>query len=311
MKHSTLITVIIPLYNKEQWVKRALDSVLAQTYENLEILVVNDGSTDGSWEVVAAYSDERIRIIDKQNGGVSSARNLGIEKAKGEYIAFLDADDKWYPKYLEVLADGFEKYPDASILSNRLVYRHDGEEEFETETKEAVSYETLDFIKTLSKGEFPIHIGSTLFKTSLLYDKALRFNESMRLAEDVNFMLRVSRYGKVILSDYTGLVYFQDDAQSAMKQQSQHAALVPHYFEGMEKEPWSGSEEKQIRKFLFREYLKKAYQNRRLPWRREEWSCHVGGGSLEIPSMSRIPYVAIRYTPEFIYGIYRKIKTMR
>ena len=301
--------MIIPLYNKERWVKHALDSVLEQTYENLEILVVNDGSTDRSVEAVQGIKDERIRLIEKPNGGVSSARNRGIEEAKGEYIAFLDADDVWYPQHIEVLTEGFVRYPEAAILANRLVYRfEDAEKEAGEHAHTSVNYDALDFITALGRGEFPIHIGSTLFRTSLLHEKHLRFNENMRLAEDVNFTLRAGRYGKVILSDYTGMVYYQDDAQSAMKQKAKTAILVPLFFEGMEKELWLENEKKQIEKFLFREYLKKAYQNRGLPFKKDELSMELGGSSIEIGKWSVIPYLILRYTPEFLFRLYRDIK---
>ncbi|EDM22821.1 glycosyltransferase family 2 protein, partial [Caminibacter mediatlanticus] len=79
-----LISVIIPLYNKEKWVKRAVLSVLNQTYQNFEIIIVNDGSTDKSKKIVESIKDDRIFIFDKLNGGASSARNYGIEKSKGE-----------------------------------------------------------------------------------------------------------------------------------------------------------------------------------------------------------------------------------
>ncbi|MCK4441816.1 MAG: glycosyltransferase family 2 protein [Sulfurovaceae bacterium] len=94
-------SVIIPLYNKEKYIKRALDSVLNQTFSNFEIIVVDDGSSDKSCEIVESITDDRINLIHKKNGGVSSARNRGIKEAKGEYIAFLDADDEWLPNKLQ------------------------------------------------------------------------------------------------------------------------------------------------------------------------------------------------------------------
>ncbi len=96
-----MFSVIIPLYNKEKNVKNTIQSVLNQTFKEFEIIVVNDGSTDNSLQIVQQINDSRIKIIDKPNGGVSSARNKGIEEAKYEWIAFLDADDLWEKEYLE------------------------------------------------------------------------------------------------------------------------------------------------------------------------------------------------------------------
>lgn len=98
-----MFSVVIPLYNKEVSVKNTLESVLNQTFKEFEIVIVNDGSTDNSLEIVKKIKDDRIRIIDKPNGGVSSARNRGIKEAKYEWIAFLDADDLWMKDKLRLV----------------------------------------------------------------------------------------------------------------------------------------------------------------------------------------------------------------
>ena len=106
-----MISVIIPLYNKEKQVAHTLESVLSQTFQRFEIVVVNDGSTDNSVAEVEKIGDSRIRLIHQKNGGVSAARNRGIEDSKYELLAFLDADDEWKPEYLEAQYNLFEKYP--------------------------------------------------------------------------------------------------------------------------------------------------------------------------------------------------------
>jgi glycosyltransferase involved in cell wall biosynthesis len=94
------VSVIIPAYNAAKFIRTTIESVLGQTFQDLEIIVVNDGSTDNTQEILQNYGD-KILYLPKENGGVSSARNLGIENAKGKYIAFLDADDVWLPEKLE------------------------------------------------------------------------------------------------------------------------------------------------------------------------------------------------------------------
>ena len=97
-------SVIIPLYNKANYIKHTLLSVIQQSYSNFEIIVVNDGSTDNSLEIVQGIHDFRLKIFSKKNEGVSAARNYGINKAVNPYIAFIDADDRWDSLYLERFA---------------------------------------------------------------------------------------------------------------------------------------------------------------------------------------------------------------
>lgn len=100
-------SVVIPAYNREKTIKRAIDSVLRQTYQNFEIIVVDDGSTDGTKDVVLSIHDDRIRYIYQENQGAQVARNHGLHLANGDYISFLDSDDEWLPGFLETVRDKF------------------------------------------------------------------------------------------------------------------------------------------------------------------------------------------------------------
>ena len=112
-----MISVVIPLYNKEKQIANTLHSVLRQTFQNFEIVVVDDGSTDNSVQEVEKVNDIRIRIVHQKNAGVSAARNKGIEEAKYDLIAFLDADDKWKAEYLETQYYLFQKYSQCSVYA--------------------------------------------------------------------------------------------------------------------------------------------------------------------------------------------------
>lgn len=94
------VSIIVPLYNKAAYIGRSLRSITAQTFHDIEVLVVDDGSTDGSGAIARAFPDERVRVISQPNAGPGAARNRGIAEARGELIAFLDADDEWMPEYL-------------------------------------------------------------------------------------------------------------------------------------------------------------------------------------------------------------------
>jgi len=118
------ISVVIPLYNKEREVNRAIKSVLNQTVKDFELIVVNDGSTDRSAEVVHALNDPRIRIINQENGGVSAARNRGVKEARSELVAFLDADDEWKPHFLETILQLQRNYPSCSVFATNYLRRN-------------------------------------------------------------------------------------------------------------------------------------------------------------------------------------------
>lgn len=137
------ISIIIPIYNTEKYLRRCLDSIVAQTYKDFECIIVDDGSTDGSGKICDEYvaKDNRFKVFHKKNGGVSSARNLGLDNAKGEYIAFCDADDyvkeNWLSEFIlripicDIVVSGFEKthcgkvqkkYIHTIIYLNRIYY---------------------------------------------------------------------------------------------------------------------------------------------------------------------------------------------
>src|SRR5690554_2358538 len=110
-----MFSVVIPLYNKEKYISLTLKSVLNQSFKDFEILIVNDGSTDRSVEVVKKFDDSRIRLVDQPNAGVSAARNKGIKEAKFDWVAFLDADDRWDVEFLSEIANAIKKYPNNLI----------------------------------------------------------------------------------------------------------------------------------------------------------------------------------------------------
>ena len=118
--NTALVSIIIPAYNTGEYIYRAIESSMRQTYMNIEIIIIDDGSTDNTLEVAKSYEakDERIKVFHQGNAGVSAAKNYGIREAKGEYIIFLDSDDWFEDNAVEVLLDYSNKYPDHLILGN-------------------------------------------------------------------------------------------------------------------------------------------------------------------------------------------------
>ncbi len=117
MSDSPRVSVVMPLFNKEKEVARALDSALAQDMPDFELIVVDDGSTDSGPEIARGYSDPRIRIVSEANAGVSAARNRGIELARAGLIAFLDADDEWHPKFLATILELTITFSECSVFA--------------------------------------------------------------------------------------------------------------------------------------------------------------------------------------------------
>lgn len=185
-----LISVIIPVFNVEKYLERCIKSIINQTYKNLEILLINDGSTDKSIEICNRYLeiDNRIVLLNKENGGLSSARNLGIDKAKGEYISFVDSDDFIHELMYETLVSNLEKNDcDISIIESFDVIE-DKDFIFELKnTNNSIVYSKEEAIANYLDGNF-IPAWGKLYRKELF--ESIRFPIGI-LNEDEAIMIRV------------------------------------------------------------------------------------------------------------------------
>ena len=192
MKNQPLVSVIIPTYNKSQYLREAIKSVLNQTYKNIEVIVVDDGSTDNTKEIVESFNDSRIIYIFQENKGPAIARNTGIKKAQGEYIAFLDSDDLWLKEKLEKQVDFMEKNSEIGLLGTGC-------------------YEVTDKGKIIGKKIFPIKnkilqkdlikynsfIQSSVMIRKEVFDKVGLYDKSFRESEDYELWLRIAENYKI------------------------------------------------------------------------------------------------------------------
>jgi len=192
MEGSPLISIIIPIYNVEKYLPACLDSVLAQTYQNLEIILVDDGSPDGSGAICDAYaaSDARIRVIHQKNGGVSSARNTGLDAASGAFIGFVDPDDYIEPGMYEVLYNQLQA-SGADIVQCGYVWEEDGKEDvFFHHSGEIQLHDGLYCIQELLTVEKPWWaVWNKLYRSKLLQE--LRFCTGLRVGEDILFTFQI------------------------------------------------------------------------------------------------------------------------
>ena len=289
------VSVIIPLYNKEQWIRESIESILNQSFSDFEIVVIDDGSTDRGAEIVSSIKDERVRLFCQKNSGVSSARNRGIELSRGEYITFLDADDIYNKEHLKYLIDGFKRFQNIDFVADRIIEIN------------RIEYKEFDFLDELSKNRFWIHIGSVMIKSKLFREHPnLRFEEDISIGEDINFLIKLSCIARGVVCSYRGLEYRIVDMGSAMQKENKRVLFLPKYLQSIPKSSCNSSQYKKLMRFIFIEYMKKAYQNRRETFNINELKNRDAGGEFRLPIWTVIPYLIVRYTPNIVYKFYKK-----
>ena len=197
-----LVSVIVPVYNRGETVGRCLDSILSQTWRNLEIILINDGSTDNTWSVLQRYGqqDERIMLINKPNTGVSDSRNFGMESAHGEYIQFVDSDD-WLPENAtEEYVRGIRENGSDLVIAD--YYRIRGRRILQSgDIKEAGTFTRTEFAEKmmLNAGDFYYGVvWNKLFRRDLIEEHRLSFDQKLAWCEDFLFNLEYLRYAKTI-----------------------------------------------------------------------------------------------------------------
>jgi glycosyltransferase involved in cell wall biosynthesis len=205
--------VVIPLYNKVRHVQRALDSVVAQTFGGFEVIVVNDGSTDGSDKVVERYADSRIRLFHQENAGVSAARNRGIAEAKGELVAFLDADDEWLPGFLSTVLRLYERFPGcgAYAMGRRIVEMDGYSWSFSYVTIPAPPWEGIipNYFRTVVLDPDPFNTSQTVVPRHV-FDRVGLFPVGVSRGEDTDMWCRIALRFPIALSTQIGGVYHRD-----------------------------------------------------------------------------------------------------
>ena len=227
-------SIIIPLYNKAPYIRKALESVLAQTYTDYEVIVVDDGSTDdscaiadkivreamgnGLWAIDEETNRQssianRLMLLKQQNAGVSAARNNGVAQASGDYIAFLDADDWWEPTFLEKMAQLIEDYPEAGLYASNYMYYKPGK------TRVAVkNIETgyFNYPKAYYEGrEMPIWTGATMISRRVM-DEMGGFPLGIKLGEDFLLWAKIAMQYKVAFLNEP-LAWYNNDVPATLR----------------------------------------------------------------------------------------------
>jgi glycosyltransferase involved in cell wall biosynthesis len=184
------VSVVIPVYNSDKYIEETLDSVLSQTYTDFEVIVVDDGSEDKTPSIVKQYQvkyPEKVKLIQKENGGPASARNMGIKVARGEFIAFNDSDDLWLPSKLEKQLEYFNSDPQVGLVYSKYT-SFKGDKELRT--KPEGGHSGWIFTKLLSKS---IIQASTMIVKRECLDAVGTFDESFSLADEYDMSLRIAK----------------------------------------------------------------------------------------------------------------------
>jgi len=208
----TNISVIIPVFNRESTISRAIDSVLNQTYKSLEIIVVDDGSTDKTAEILKSYSNN-IKVIHQKNSGVSVARNNGIKNSIGEWIALLDSDDEWLPNKLKLEVDYINENLDMKILQTEEIWIRNGKridpKKYHKKIAGNIFQKSLELCL--------VSPSAVIFKRSL-FNEIGEFDEDLPVCEDYDYWLRVSlKYPVGLIKKYGIIKYGGHSDQLSQK----------------------------------------------------------------------------------------------
>lgn len=195
-KDNPKVTIVIPVYNGSNYVKKAIDSALAQTYNNIEILVINDGSTDNTEEIVKSYG-KKVKYYKKENGGVSTALNLALKKMTGEYFSWLSHDDEYYNNRIEAMVEEIKKHDDYTILY--------GDYALINENSELITNVKKNHKMLLDKPEYSLlkcHVnGITMLIPKKAFDYAGEFDPKLKCTQDYDMWTRMSKKYKFIHVD--------------------------------------------------------------------------------------------------------------
>lgn len=221
---NSLVSIIVPVYNVESYIKRSIDSLLNQTYKNIQIICVDDGSTDGSVKTLSQLQEERITIVHKKNGGLSSARNFGLKFAKGKYITFVDSDDWVEPDYIYTLLNQFAMN-DIDISCVAFDYAYDDHiQKYEYKMKDKVLTQNKALTMLCVGKILTNHVWNKMYKSHLFSDVCF---EEGRTFEDIYVMHKLfSKAKKVSMVDKTMYHYYMRPGSILHEEKPQNTADI-------------------------------------------------------------------------------------
>jgi len=213
MKAVPIISIIIPLYNKGPYIRRALESILLQRIQNYEVIIIDGGSTDESLDVIKEYMDDnRFRLIHQKDRGVSSARNIGINNARSELVAFLDADDEWLPIHLETILSLRQKYPYAGAYTTSYIFFEEHGKIIKPRYREIPPAPWEGIIPNYFRsalGDAPIWTSVVCIPKAILIEVGC-FNPDSCFGEDLDLWGRIALKYPIAFSSKLGGIYHKE-----------------------------------------------------------------------------------------------------
>lgn len=205
-------SVIIPLYNKASYVDKTIRSILGQTFTDYELIIIDNGSTDGSSEIVAAFSDSRMTVYRlEENVGVSNARNKGVSLSTAPYITFLDADDWWEPTFLEEMTGLIERHPDAGIYGTSYWIIKNGRKRLAPiGVEEGFTEGEINYCRVYAKTLCMPLTSITVVIPRTVFNETSGFNPQLKLGEDFDLWIRIALKHKVVFLNKPLSNYNQD-----------------------------------------------------------------------------------------------------
>lgn len=212
-----LISIIISAYNIEQYISRCLDSVINQSYKNIDIVVVNDGSTDNTLNIIKDYSkkDNRINIINQDNKGLIEARKSGYKYSKGKYILFIDGDDWISHKAIEVLVK-YIKEKRADIINYKCIYEYDNKKQLLDWDKTIGEFNEYEYLKECLLGKVKHNIWSQFIRKGFIEENKIRFPNNISYGEDLalTISLAINKPKVIVINEYLYHYYQRNSSLS-------------------------------------------------------------------------------------------------
>ena len=305
-------SVVIPLYNKEHYIVNTIKSVLNQSFQDYELIVVDDGSKDNSYENASMVRSEKVQIIHQENQGVAVARNTGVENAKGEYIAFLDADDYWYPDYLHEINKLIDEYPESDIyVTSYRIVMGNGKNHFPAHLSDESVLLPSYWITFKNSYDIVWTSATTIRKTAI--EKAGLFTPGEKIGQDLDLWARVARRNPLVAYSPQVCVDYNRDAEQNARSRVKIAypkAFLRVLTEEMESSRWTDEEKKWMKSKYNKKMVVYCY-TMMLSGQKKEARSILRGWAKQTPNIF-IPFLWIasympKYILRYVYNVRLKV----